>query len=129
MLRRPLLLRPRPVIVRPDDFVEEDVSPEALVKQHLTVVHLAVIDVEVHAAIGAEHPVGLSHPWLDEPQKVIEEIAVSHRSYLHRLVTLTRKAHPVPVLGLLCADLRACLCVPRIERRVDVDEINRSGRK
>ena len=67
------------VVVGPDDLVEEAVAPEDAVEQHLAVVHLAVVDVEVEGAVGGEDAVGLAQPRLEEGEVVVEGIVEGAR--------------------------------------------------
>ena len=56
VLGRPALARLRAVVVRPDELVEEAVAPEQRVQQHLGVVRLAVVEVQVERAVVGEQP-------------------------------------------------------------------------
>ena len=51
MFGRPAVLGPPAVVIRPDDLVQEAVATEDGVQQHLAVVHFAIVDVEVQAAV------------------------------------------------------------------------------
>ncbi len=51
MFGRPAVFRAAAVVVRPDDLVKEALAPEDGIQQNLAVMHFAVVDVEVQAAV------------------------------------------------------------------------------
>ena len=51
VLGRPAVFGPAAVIVGPDDLVQEALAPEDGIQQDLAVMHFAVVDVEVQAAV------------------------------------------------------------------------------
>ncbi len=77
MLGRPAALGARPVVIRPDDLVEEALAPEDLVEQQLAVVRLAVVDVEVQRALARQQPVGVLETRREKREIVLEAIAVA----------------------------------------------------
>ena len=97
-------LRARAVIVRPDDLVEEAFAPEDLIQQHLAVMHLAVINVKVQAAIGGQNAFGFDQARLEECQEIVKDIAVGFEANLGRGIALPGKASAV-------ARLRSARCV------------------
>lgn len=129
VLGGPFLFGARAVIVGPNDLVQEALTPEDLVKQHLAVVHFAVIDVKVEAAVGFEHPPGLNETRLDERDKIVEEVAVSLRTQLHRLIACPGKTCAVAGLAAFGANLGALLHMTGVERRIDINKIHRLGRQ
>ena len=60
--------------------------PKMLVEQHLAVVHLAVVDVEVQAAVRGEQAVGLDQARLEECQVIVEQVGVASGADLDRPV-------------------------------------------
>jgi len=76
-----------------------------------------------------EHPPRFHQPRLDESDEVIENIVVLQRPQLDSLVALALEAHPVAVLRALRAQPGARLRLARVERRIDVDQINTLLRK
>src|SRR5207244_5942978 len=68
VLRGPAPPRAAPVVVGPDDLVEEAAPAEDLVQQQLAVVGLAVVDVEVERPAAPQEPPGLPQPRLEEAQ-------------------------------------------------------------
>ena len=53
VLRGPAPLRAGTVVVGPDELVQEAFAPEDLVEEHLAVVRLARVEVEIERAVGA----------------------------------------------------------------------------
>jgi hypothetical protein len=125
VLGRPFFGRTPAVIVGPDDLVEKALPAEDLIQHDLAVMHLAVIDVEVQAAVRLEHPVSLLHARGEEGQEIVKVIGVTLRTELDRLVALALEAHPVAVRAALGADLGARLGLAGVEGRVDVDQVDR----
>ena len=93
MLGRPTAFGLAAVVVRPDDLVDEALSPEDLIQQNLAVMHLAVVDVEVQAAGGFEQPVSFLQPRGQESQEIVEDIQVTLRAQLDSLVALLSRGH------------------------------------
>lgn len=127
VLGRPLAFSAGAIIVGPDDLVEEGRAPEDLVEQHLAVMHLAVIYVEIQAAVRLEHPVGFVQARREEGQKIVKDVSVALAADLDRLVALALKSHPVAGLAALSADLGPGLGFAGIEGWVDVDQVDRFG--
>ena len=67
------------VVVGPDDLVEEAGAPEDAVQQHLAVVRLAVVDVEVEGAVGGEDAVSLDEARGEEGEVVVEGVVEGAR--------------------------------------------------
>ncbi len=123
MLGGPSPLGPGAVVVGPDDLVEEALAAEDLIEQELAVVRLAIVDVEVEAAVLAQQAVRLEQPWLEEGQVVVEAIAVAGLREERRFVAATLKARALPLPVLHRLERAAGLQLAGVERRVDVDQL------
>ncbi len=95
VLGRPLLAGARAVVVRPDDLVEEALPPKELVEQHLAVMHLAIVNVKVQAAVSREDASGFYQARFEEEQEVVKDVTVLLGADLGGGVTLPRKAGAV----------------------------------
>ncbi len=131
VLGRPFLARASAVIVSPDDLIQERVATKDLVEQKLAVMHLAVIDVEIKTGVWLEDAVSLHQPRLEEGQVVVENVGISFRAELDRLVAPPLEAGAIAGCrigeraDLASADLSAALDLSGVERRVDVNKIDR----
>src|SRR5262249_43969853 len=82
VLRRPLARRARPVVVGPNNLVQEIFAAEDLVEQNLAVMHLAVIDVKVETSRSFENPLRMFETGAEKTKIVVE--AVAERGARHR---------------------------------------------
>jgi hypothetical protein len=76
VLGRPATARLGPVVVGPDDLVEERVAAEQLVEQQLAVMGLAVVDVEVERPVGSEQLAAALQARGEEAEVVTERVVV-----------------------------------------------------
>lgn len=77
VLGRPFFTRTGAVVVCPDDLVEERLAAKDGVEENFTVVDLAVVDVEVEAAVGLEQAVRFGQAGLEKSQVVVEDVGVA----------------------------------------------------
>src|SRR5512133_2465947 len=124
MLGRPAVLGTAAVVIRPDDHVQKAIPPENGVKQDLTVMHLAVINVEVQAAGRFEQAVSLIKAWFEERQVVVKDIGIAFGADLDGLVAPAAETSTVAVLAAFGADLGARLSPASVEWRVNVDQVD-----
>ncbi len=96
-----------------------------MIQQHLAVMHFAVIDVEVQAAICCEHAPRFHQARLDKCHEVIENVVICQRPKLEGLITPALEPHPVAALSALRAQPGAFLRLARVEGRIDVDQLHR----
>ncbi len=123
MLGRPAPARACAVVIRPDDLVEEALATEDLVEQQLAVVGLAIVDVEVQGALAAQQPASVLQTRSEERQVVVEGVVVGGLTEQARAVAAALKARPVAVRVGRRAQRLAGLRLARVERRVDVDQL------
>ena len=129
VLGRPLVLRLGTVVVGPDDLVEEALPPEECVEQHLRVVRLPVIQVQIQRAVRREQPPGFGEPRFEKRPVVVERVVVAHQVTADALVLLTfeslhRAGRRTHARGGL-----AGLDAPSIEGRIEVDHRERGIRQ
>jgi hypothetical protein len=129
VLRRPPVLGPATVVVRPDDLVQERRAPEDTVKEHLAVVNLAVVDVEVKASVRCQNAVRLGEPRFQEGQMVVEEIAEALGPDHDALVATALEPDAGALCGAYRLELRALLDLARVEWRIDAHEVHAGARK
>ena len=153
MLGRPALAGLRAVVVRPDELVQEAVAPEQRVEQHLGVVRLAVVEVEVERAVVGEQAPRLEQARLEEGPVVVEPVVVGAQVAPQPLVVATvepagwrarrrpglsdrtRSGADVSAPSLAAARSRlsgreravstGALHAPGVERRIEVDQRER----
>ena len=101
-------------------------AAEDSIKENLAVVHLPVVHVKVERTVRSEHPASLLQPRLQEGQVVVEEILESRRAQSGGRVTPSLESDPVPLIALDGPDLGPLLDLPRVERRVNVDQLGAS---
>lgn len=116
MLGTPPALGSGPVVVGPDDFVDEGSSAKDTVNHYLAVMDFAVIKVEEQGTLRFQNSVGLTETRLEKTQKIIEGVIVSPRALCHAGSVFRVKSG-------------ALLCPSCIERRVDVNQVHTFGRK
>ena len=127
MLGGPAPLRLGPVVVGPDDLVEEAVAPEELVEQQLDVVGLAVVEVDVEGSVSGEQPPRLAQARLEEAEVVVEGVVVGERAEQACGVAVPAEAGSVALAFVRAGDGQSppLLRAPCVEGRVDVDEVER----
>src|SRR5262249_21300413 len=122
--------RARAVVVSPDDLVEERGATEDLVEEHLAVVHLAIVDVEVEASRRRENTVRFAQPGLEEREIVVEAVSEPFvgREPLRPIAT---PCEAVGVAARIAHGLEAVtsLDATGIERGIEIDEIDRRVRQ
>ena len=91
--------------------------------------HLTVINVEVDRAVWGEEPVCLFESGFDERKEIGEGVGITARSEPHRFVTFTFEAGAVTVTIAHRFHLRARLLFARVERWINVNELDRFARK
>lgn len=89
----------RPIVIRPDQFVQEAIAAEDLIEQHLDIVHLTVVQVHVQGAVLRQQPVRLNQARGDEAQIVIEAVLVGARLAQLGDVVQALEANPVAFPG------------------------------
>ena len=116
-----------PVVVRPDDFVEEPLGPEQLVQQQASVMGSVEVEVQVERASRPEGPVHLGQADVQELEVVIEGQVVAVKPGRDHLERVLPAAEALAALlaharldGVQAPDLA------RPERRVYVDEVHAS---
>ena len=92
VLGRPALAGLGAVVVRPDQLVEEAVAAEQSVEQHLRVVRLAVVEMQVQRAVVGEQAPRLFEPRLEEAPVVVEPVVVGAKVAAQPLVLATVEA-------------------------------------
>ncbi len=125
MLGRPAVFRPAAVVIRPDDLVQEALPPEDGIQQDFAVMHLAVVNVEIQAARWFEQTVRLAEARFEEGQVIVKDIGIPFRADLDGLIAPSAEAGAIAIFVLFRADLRARLGFAGVERRIDVDQVNR----
>ena len=126
VLGGPAAARLGAVVIGPDDLVEERVAPEHLVEQELAVVGLAIVDVEVQRAVRGQQLPRPRQARLQEAQVVAERVVVAEALQQAGAVAAAAEAHPGGA-GVGRGRHRAPRLRPAgVERRVDVDEIERA---
>ena len=125
MLGGPAPPRARPVVIGPDQLVEEAFPPEYLIQEQLAVVSLAVVDVKVERAFAGEQTLGMLQAWGEESEIVLEGVAIGALREQARGVATSREAGPVARLIGDGSRQLACLLATRVEGRVDVDQLER----
>ena len=123
VFRRPPLLRPGAVVVGPDDFVEEGISPEDPVHHHFQVVDFPVVEVQEEGARGREQAVPLDQARLQERPVVVEGIFEGRVSDHGGAVAAAPETDPVTVGGRRGPEPRSRLLPAGVEGRIDVDEV------
>jgi len=123
VLGRPAALGAAPVVVGPDDLVEEAVAAEHRVEEHLRVVRLPVVQVQVEGPGVRQQTPGLLEAGLQEVPVVLEGVVVPEHRAADRLVAASSEAQPRPSLGDARRHGATLLRHPRVEGRVDVDQL------
>ena len=122
VLGRPAALGARAVVVGPDDLVQEALAAEDLVEEHLAVVRLARVDVDVQRPVLREHPPRLAQPRLEKAEVVVEAVGVGAAA--RRPAPVAPAAEPGAVaVGIgLDREREPALLLAGVERRIDVDQ-------
>ena len=115
----------RAVVVRPDDLVLEALAAEDLVEQHLHVVHLAVVEVHEQAALRRQQPLRFAQARLEEAEVVVERVGVAARGEPLGAIALALESGAVAVGIARRCQRGPPLDPPGVERRVDVDQLER----
>ena len=90
--------------------------------------NFAKVDMKIETARFREYTMCLSEAWLEEREEVIERIReASVRGHALGSVTAPRKARAIALLVSNRPESLATLNAPRVERRVDVHEVDRLG--
>jgi hypothetical protein len=122
VLRGPSPRGPRAVVIRPHHLVEEARAPEDLVEQHLAVMRLPRIDVEVQGALGGEDSSGLLEARTKPADVVVEAVVVASSLLAFNAIAASGK----PQARRGCIGGRGgshpASRTPGVERRIDVDE-------
>jgi hypothetical protein len=92
-------------------------------------VDFAWVDVEEQGTGGGEDSVRLGEAWAQEPYVIREDVGVSGRGgrigiELFGAITMAAKASTIAVGVANRAQARPLLRRPRVERRIDVDELD-----
>ena len=104
-----------------------DAAAEDLVEQDLAVVGFAVVDVEEEGAAWGEDPVGLFEAGSEEARVVLVMVVVTTLADDLCPVALALEAGPVTLWIALDTNAGPALCLPRVEGRVDIDELDGLG--
>ena len=116
------------VVVGPDDLVEEALAAEELVEHDLDVVRLAVVEVDVERPVlGEQRGAPRSSRGTQEAEVVVEGVVVGERP----ATTPCGSAGPPkparsPSASAHRAQALAPLRPPGVERRIDVDQVERA---
>ncbi len=125
----PATFRPRTIVVCPHHLVEKALATEDLVEQHLAVVRLARIDVEIEAAVRGEDSPCLDEP-RPQPSDVIVETIVEPRAVRSlRPIVTARETEPRQLRVLRRRRSQSVTLTAGVERRIDVDEAGTSVRQ
>src|SRR5436190_19799472 len=129
VLRRPAPASSRAVVVCPDDLVQEAIAAEDLVEQHLAVVGLAEIEVEVERSAVGEQPVRLTQARLEERDVVVEAVRERARRELRRSVAPAVEPGPVAARIRNGGEGSTRLDCAGVERRIGVDQLEEAVAK
>jgi hypothetical protein len=113
---------PAPVVVGPDDLVEEGLAPEDPVQQDLAVVDLAVVDVEIQGAVVGQQPVRLSQARPEPAGVVVKAVGIGAAGAAAGLVGAAPEAGAVAVRRLARCHPRQGLLPAGVEGWVEVDQ-------
>ena len=119
---RPFSSRSRPVIVGPDQLVQETLAPEDLVHQHLAVVDLAVVQVQVEGPVRPEYPVAFAQAWLKKTQIVVEMVRKRRFAESYCPISVALVAQAIAIIVADSLQPKAALNLPCVEWRVDIDK-------
>ena len=95
MLGRPATARARAIVIRPDDFVQEARPAEDLVQEHLYVVDLAVVEVDVQGPAGLQHPAHFAQARGEKREVVGVDVQVARGAQRNRTVATPLEANAV----------------------------------
>jgi hypothetical protein len=131
VLRGPAVPRPPAVVVCPDDLVDERAAPEYPVEQHLAVVDLAIVEVDVQRAVRGQHAGGFLQARAEEAQVVVEGVLVRAQRDPFRDIAAPLEADPVTLTGRRRRhpDLFTPSGRAGVERGIDIDEVDAPGRE
>ena len=126
VLGRPAARGLRAVVVRPNQLVNEVLTPKNHVAHNLHVVHFAPIQVQVQGAVLREQAVRLLNARGQERPVVLEGVVVARQGLQGARVALALEPGAVALLGGLRAQRAARLLLARVEGRVNVDDRERA---
>ena len=115
VLGAPLFLGSRTVVVGPDDFVDERVASEYFIEHHLAIMNLAIIQMEEQRTIPLQYAVRFFHARAQESDEITVRIIVAVRLFVH-------------LCSAFGMESLSDLTPSRVERRIDVNQIDRTGR-
>src|SRR5262249_17892725 len=104
---------------------EEAVPAEDLVEQHLRVVRLARIEMDVERAVLPKKAPCLAEAGLEEREGVVEAVGVGRRPEDGRPVAAAAEAGAIAFRSQVWRQPQAALLTPGVERRVEVDQRER----
>src|SRR5690606_10795713 len=117
------------VVVRPDQLIQEALAAEQRVEQHLRVVRLTVIQVQVQGAVIGEQAPRLGQPRLQKRPVVVELVVVAQKLTQDSLVPLTLETRYRSRLAAHTRRRLPRLRTARVEGRVEVGEGERGIRE
>jgi hypothetical protein len=122
VLGRPPRRAATTIVVRPDHLIEKAIAAEDLVEQHLAVMRLARIDVEVQGAVRRQDPATLLEPRPQPSEVVVERVLES--SHVGASAPVRGAAKASTFSSGVAHSLQSEAVAPRtgIERRVGVHE-------
>ena len=129
VLGGPALSGARPVIVRPDDFIDEGRTAENAVQHDLAVMDFPVVEMKEQRSFGRKNAERLLHARPEKARKVVEPVVVSAGFAPYGAIDLPLEAHPVAVIVAHGGKARAPLHPARVEGRVDIDEVHAGVRQ
>lgn len=129
MLGGPAVLRSSTVIIRPDNFVQKRITPKDCVEQHFTIVDLTIIHVKVERPVRRQYAMRFDQARLQKCQIVVKNIAESPGSQNNAFVPLSLESDPISIIGAYRFELDVLLLLAGVEGRINVDQIDRLGRK
>jgi hypothetical protein len=115
--------RPAAVVVGPDDLVEEALTTEELVQEHLRVVGLAVVEMEVERPRRRQHPPELAKARLEKAEIVVERVLVRRVAERGRGVAPPAEADAVAVVVRRGRERQPPLPASGVEGGIGVDEL------
>jgi hypothetical protein len=74
VLGRPAIPGAAPVIIRPDDLVQEAVASEDGIEEDLYIMHLSIVKMDVQRTLFSKKTPRFAQPWLQESQVVVEAV-------------------------------------------------------
>ena len=115
MLGRPAFACARAVVICPDDLVDKAFTPEDLIQKDLAVMHFAVINMEIQAAVGRQDPIGFFQARGDKGDEIVKFVRITAFAQDLCFITAALKSDSVAFLGANGADARARLVAAGVE--------------